>query len=196
MFVLFSCVWAFVLCAHVGVFCERSIFWESVPAGLCRGPGPALPRGCPVGREEDACGSGPVWARLVGKALRRSQETWSAVVVPLLSWILQACPRPSLSLSSVTLEWEVLIFDPQESVQFRDLHLYHPDASQTHTRLVPKPQAEGPAPSSLCGSTSQRGLESPADASPARSPESCPPEQSSAPPSALHPGAGLARCSW
>lgn len=103
---------------------------------------------------------------------------------------------PSLSLSSVTLEWEVLIFDPQESVQFRDLHLYHPDASQTHTRLVLKPQAEGPAPSSLCGSTSQRGLESPADASPARSPESCPPEQSSAPPSALHPGAGLARCSW
>lgn len=154
-------------------------------------------RPCPSSWVSSGQGGRCMWiGPRVGKALRRSQGTWSAVVVPLLSWILQACPRPSLSLSSVTLEWEVLIFDPQESVQFRDLHLYHPDASQTHTRLVPKPQAEGPAPSSLCGSTSQRGLESPADASPARSPESCPPEQSSAPPSALHPGAGLARCSW
>lgn len=113
-------------------------------------------RPCPSSWVSSGQGGRCMWiGPRVGKALRRSQETWSAVVVPLPSWILRACPRPSLSLSCVTLEWEVLIFDPQESVQFRDLRLYHPDASQTHTRLVPKPQAEGPAPSSLCGSTSQ-----------------------------------------
>lgn len=106
---------------------------------------------CPMGKEEDACRSGPVWAWLVGKALRRSQETWSAMAVPRPSWILRACPCPcpSLSLSCVTLEWEILIFDPQEPFQFCHLHLYHPDPSQTHTCLVPKPQVEGPAPSSV-----------------------------------------------
>lgn len=92
---------------------------------------------------------GPMWAWQVGKALRRSQETWSAVVVPLPSWIRRACPFPSLSLSCVTLEWEVLIFDPQESFQFCHLCLYHPGPSQTRTCLMPKPQAEGPAPSSM-----------------------------------------------
>lgn len=59
-------VCAFVLCAHVGVFCTGRIFWESGPPGLCQGPGPLFFLvSSPVGREGGVCRSSPLRAWLV-----------------------------------------------------------------------------------------------------------------------------------
>lgn len=102
---------------------------------------------------------------------------------------------PSLSLSSVTLEWGFLIFDPQESFPFRHSHLCHPASSHIHApglephppftlvppRLLPHSRTWFRAPAGtcaeLCSPTGQLGLENPPDASPAASHKPCPSEQ-------------------
>lgn len=189
------------MCEHFCCVC----LWESFVKGISLGtaaPWPVLRTRPSTFPHEISSAQGgrhvwisPLWAWLVGKTLRRSQETQSTLGGGTSEMDPLGLSVPLPEPPCVTLEWEgALIFDPHEAVQFCYSRLYHPDLSQAHIHLVPRAPGGGSC-AELCGSLGQLGPQSPAAVSPAHSHESCPSEQSSATLLGLSPTVDIARYS-